>query len=316
MAVLDGKTRRFSGVFAPVITPFGENLSPDAGRLITHCRWMLSQGVGLSVFGTNSEANSLSADEKIELMDALVGAGIDPKMMMPGTGCCAITETARLTAHATRLGCGGVLMLPPFYYKGVSDEGLFAAYADVIQRVGSEDLRIYLYHIPPVSDVPLSIGLIDRLVKEYPATVVGIKDSGGNWLNTRAMLDQGWDDFRIFVGAETFMLDNMRHGGAGCISATANVNPAAIVRLYETWQDTGAEGQQQQLNLIRDTFGKYVVIPALKACTGHFSGDARWDIVRPPLMPMDAEDKDTLVSDLYNLGFGMPGLMTTTEPAA
>ena len=118
MAVLDGKTRRFSGVFAPVITPFGEDLSPDAGRLITHCRWMLSQGVGLSVFGTNSEANSLSADEKIELMDALVGAGIDPKMMMPGTGCCAITETARLTAHATRLGCGGVLMLPPFITKG------------------------------------------------------------------------------------------------------------------------------------------------------------------------------------------------------
>ena len=240
MAVLDGKTRRFSGVFAPVITPFGENLSPDAGRLITHCRWMLSQGVGLSVFGTNSEANSLSADEKIELMDALVGAGIDPKMMMPGTGCCAITETARLTAHATRLGCGGVLMLPPFYYKGVSDEGLFAAYADVIQRVGSEDLRIYLYHIPP----------------------------------------------------------------------------AAIVRLYETWQDTGAEGQQQQLNLIRDTFGKYVVIPALKACTGHFSGDARWDIVRPPLTPMGTEDKDTLISDLNNLGFGMPGLMAMTEPAA
>ena len=277
---------------------------------------MLSQGVGLSVFGTNSEANSLSADEKIELMDALVGAGIDPKMMMPGTGCCAITETARLTAHATRLGCGGVLMLPPFYYKGVSDEGLFAAYADVIQRVGSEDLRIYLYHIPPVANVPLSIGLIDRLVKEYPATVVGIKDSGGNWLNTRAMLDQGWDDFRIFVGAETFLLDNMRHGGAGCISATANVNPAAIVRLYETWQDTGAEGQQQQLNLIRDTFGKYVVIPALKACTGHFSGDARWDIVRPPLTPMDTEDKDTLLSELNNLGFGMPGLMATTEPTA
>ena len=313
MAVLDGKTRRFSGVFAPVITPFGEDLSPDAGRLITHCRWMLSQGAGLSVFGTNSEANSLSADEKIELMDALVGAGIDPKMMMPGTGCCAITETTRLTAHATRLGCGGVLMLPPFYYKGVSDEGLFAAYADVIQRVGSEDLRIYLYHIPPVANVPLSIGLIDRLLKEYPTTVVGIKDSGGDWLNTRAMLDQGWDDFRIFVGAETFMLDNMRHGGAGCISATANVNPAAIVRLYETWQDTDAEGQQQKLNLIRDTFGRYVVIPALKACTGHFSGDARWDIVRPPLMPMDAEDKNRLVSDLNNLGFGMPGLMTTAE---
>lgn len=316
MASLDGKTSRYSGVFAPVITPFSENFSPDSKRLIAHCQWMLSQGVGLSVFGTNSEANSLSANEKIDLMNALVGAGIDPKMMMPGTGCCAITETAQLTAHATKLGCGGVLMLPPFYYKGVSDDGLFAAYSEIIQRVGSEDLRIYLYHIPPVANVPLSTGLIDRLVKEYPTTVVGIKDSGGDWLNTRAMLDQGWDDFRVFVGAETFLLDNMRHGGAGCISATANVNPAAIVRLYETWQDNDAEDQQQQLDVVRDTFTKYVVIPALKACTGHFSGDARWDIVRPPLMQMGAEDKAKLVSDLNTVGFGMPGLMAATETAA
>ncbi|MAI12225.1 MAG: dihydrodipicolinate synthase family protein [Rhodospirillaceae bacterium TMED167] len=316
MAALDGKTCRFSGVFAPVITPFGENFTPDAERLINHCRWLLSQGVGLSVFGTNSEANSLSADEKIDLMDALVGAGIDPRMMMPGTGCCAITETARLTAHANKLGCGGVLMLPPFYYKGVSDDGLFAAYSEVIQRVGAEDLSIYLYHIPPVANVPLSLDLIDRLVKEYPNTVVGIKDSGGDWNNTRAMLDQEWDDFRIFVGAETFLLDNMRHGGAGCISATANVNPAAIVRLYETWQDNDAADQQQQLDMVRDTFGKYVVIPALKACTGYFSGDARWDIVRPPLMPMGAEDKDRLVSDLNILGFGMPGLMSAMEAVA
>ena len=162
----------------------------------------------------------------------------------------------------------------------------------------------------------LSTGLIDRLVKEYPTTVVGIKDSGGDWLNTRAMLDQGWDDFRVFVGAETFLLDNMRHGGAGCISATANVNPAAIVRLYETWQDNDAEDQQQQLDVVRDTFAKHVVIPALKACTGHFSGDARWDIVRPPLMQMGAEDKAKLVSDLNTVGFGMPGLMAATETAA
>ena len=312
MASLEDKTSRFSGVFAPVITPFGEDFSPDAERLISHCQWILSQGVGLSVFGTNSEANSLSADEKIHLIDSLVGAGIDPKSIMPGTGCCAITETALLTAHANKLGCGGVLMLPPFYYKGVSDDGLFAAYSDVIQRVGSEDLSIYLYHIPPVANVSLSLGLIDRLVKEYPNTVVGIKDSGGDWLNTRAMLDQGWDDFRIFVGAETFLLDNMRHGGAGCISATANVNPAAIARLYETWQDNGAEDQQQQLDVVRDTFGKYVVIPALKACTGHFSGDARWDIVRPPLMPMRTEDKAKLVSELNTIGFGMPGLIEAT----
>ena len=180
------------------------------------------------------------------------------------------------------------------------------------KRVGSEKLRIYLYHIPPVSNVPLSIDLINRLVKEFPDTVVGIKDSGGDWFNTRAMLDQGWDDFRIFVGAETFLLENMRHGGSGCISATANVNPAAIVRLYNTWQDCGAE-DQRQLDAVRDTFGKFAVIPALKACTGYFSGDARWDIVRPPLRQLHTDDKAKLVSDLNTLGFSMPGLEEATE---
>ncbi len=313
MATLDGPTSRFSGVLTPVITPYTEDFSPDAGQLINHCRWMLSQNVGLAVFGTNSEANSLSANEKIELMDAMVDAGIDSKMMMPGTGCCAITDTARLSAHATKLGCGGVLMLPPFYYKGVSDDGLFAAYSEVIQRVGSEDFRIYLYHIPPVANVPLPIPLIDRLVKEYPNTVVGIKDSGGDWDHTKSMLDQGWDDFRVFVGAETFLLANMRNGGAGCISATANVNPAAIARLYDTWQDDDADEQQKQLDVVRDIFVQYVAIPALKACTGHYAGDANWDAVRPPLMPLTAEEKAALIAELEGMNFEMPGLMEAAE---
>ena len=140
---------RFSGVLTPVIMPYNSDYSPDADRLIRQCKWMLSQSVGLAIFGTNSEGNSLSTDEKIELMDRLVDAGIDANKMMPGTGCCALTETVKLTAHAISLGCSGVLMLPPFFYKNVSDEGLYATYAEVIQRVGSSNLKIYLHHIPP-----------------------------------------------------------------------------------------------------------------------------------------------------------------------
>ena len=128
---------RMSGVLSPVVTSFKADLSPDPDRFVRHCRWLLSQNVGLAVFGTNSEANSLSVEEKVELLDRLVGAGIDPARMMPGTGCCALTDSVRLTAHAMKLGCGGVLMLPPFYYKGVPDDGLFRNFAEVIEPVSS-----------------------------------------------------------------------------------------------------------------------------------------------------------------------------------
>ncbi len=299
---------RFSGLLSPVLTPYGEDLNPDAGRLVAHSRWLLAQNCDLAPFGTTSEGNSLSAGEKIELMEKLVAAGIDPARMMPGTGCCAISDTAAITRKAVELGCGGVLMLPPFYYKGVSDDGLFAAYAEVIQRVGSDDLRLYLYHIPQMSQTPISLGLIERLTKAYPETVVGIKDSSGDWANTKAMLDAGFDDFRVFVGSENFLLANMRHGGAGCISATANVNPAAIRRLYETWQENDAEDQQKALDELRAVFTGYAAIPALKAGVAHYSGDAGWTKVRPPLVATSAEDTNEMIGKLDALGFDMPGL--------
>src|SRR5690606_611877 len=138
------------GVLSPVVTPFAADLSPDAARFIAQCRWLLEQNVGLAVFGTNSEANSLSVSERRFLLEALVDAGIDPARLMPGTGCCSLTDTVELTKDAVGKQVGGVLMLPPFYYKGVSDEGLFRSFAEVIERVGDSRLRIYLYHIPPV----------------------------------------------------------------------------------------------------------------------------------------------------------------------
>jgi 4-hydroxy-tetrahydrodipicolinate synthase len=301
-------TKRLAGVLSPVITPFKNDLNPDADRLVTQCKWLLSQNVGLAVFGTNSEANSLSVDEKIMLLDRLVDAGVDTGRMMPGTGCCALTDTVKLTAHAAKLGCAGTLTLPPFYYKGVSDEGIFANFAEVIERVGDESLRIYLYHIPPIAQVGFSIDLIDRLVTRYPATVVGIKDSSGDWGNTRAMLKREWDDFRVFVGSESFLLANMRNGGAGCISATANINPAAIDHLYQTWQNDDADAQQQALDEIRDAVMAYPMIPALKATVAAFSGDKQWRTVRPPLVKLGKDKSAALVAALRQKGFEMPGL--------
>jgi 4-hydroxy-tetrahydrodipicolinate synthase len=296
-----------SGVLSPVVTPFKADLSVDAGRLVRQCRWLLSQDCGLAVFGTNSEANSLSVDEKIGLLDALVDAGLDTGRMMPGTGACAIPDTVRLTSHAVKLGCGGVLMLPPFYYKGVSDEGLFRAYSEVIQRVGSSNLKVYLYHFPLVSQVPITLTLIERLVAEYPDTVVGIKDSSGDWDNMAAMLKQ-FPGFAMFPGNETLLLKGMRQGGAGCISATANINPGAIAELAANWQSPDAGAMQDRMNDLRQMMQKFPMIPALKAVVAHYSGDAEWEHVRPPLVELTAEQKAEMLAELDKRGFAMPGL--------
>jgi 4-hydroxy-tetrahydrodipicolinate synthase len=301
--------KRITGILAPVVTPFKSDLSPDAERLTRHCRWLLANDVSLAVFGTNSEANSLAADEKIELLDALISDGIDPARMMPGTGCCALTDSVRLTAHATKLGCSGVLMLPPFYYKGVGDEGLFRNFAEIIERVGDARLRIYLYNIPPVSQIPITVGLIERLLKAYPGTVAGAKDSSGDWNNTKAYLDNfAAEGFDVFPGAETFLLEGMRNGGVGCISATANVNPAAIARLYATWESADADAQQARLDVIRAIFARYPMIPALKSAISHFAKDVSWMKLRPPLVELTDEQKSSLVRELDAAGFTMPGL--------
>ena len=306
MAVTDSKIR---GVLTPVVTPFDRELKPDAKRLERQCRWLLEQGVGLALFGTNSEANSLSVAEKLALLDAMIDAGLPPARMMPGTGCSALTESVELTRHAVQRGCGGVLMLPPFYYKGVSDEGLYRSYSEIIERVGDARLRIYLYHIPPVSQVPISLPLIERLLKAYPGTIAGTKDSSGNWDNTKAMLEQFQPQgFDVFAGSEVFLLATLRMGGAGCISATANVNPGAIARLAKSWTQPDADAQQQALDLVRTTFAKFPMIPALKAAVAEFSGDDDWAVVRPPLVELDAAQRQALSEAMRAIGFVMEGL--------
>ena len=300
---------RMHGVLAPVITPFDRDLAPDAGRLARHCRWLLERDVGLAVFGTNSEANSLSVPEKLRLLDALLDAGIPPARMMPGTGCCAFPDTVELTRRAVERGCAGVLMLPPFYYKNVTDDGLFASYAEVIERVGDARLRIYLYHIPPVSQVPISLALIERLLTRYPQTVAGIKDSSGDFANTRAMLDRfAAQGFAVFAGNETFLLATLRGGGAGCISAIANVNPAAIAGLARDWQRPDAEARQADVDRVRKALTPFPMIPALKATVAHFARDDAWRRPRPPLVALSEDERARCMRALADIGFAMPGL--------
>jgi len=301
---------RLQGLLAPVVTPFLPDMLPDADRFARHCQWLLDGGcAGLAIFGTNSEANSLSATEKIELMSRLVAAGIPGAKLMPGTGACSVPEAAQLTSAALKHGAAGVLMLPPFFYKGLSDEGLFRYYSQVIESVGDSALRIYLYHIPPVSQVPISLPLIERLIKAYPDTVVGLKDSSGDWNYSKSVIDAfAATGFDVFPASEALLLRGLRAGGKGCITATGNINPGPISRLYENWQGPDAEALQQQVTQTRELVQKYPMIPALKAVIAYFMQDPVWRAVRPPLVEMAGEQEGELIGKLEELGFDMPGI--------
>ena len=324
--------QRIQGVLAPVVTPFKSDLAPDSKRFIAHCKWLLSQNCGLAVFGTNSEANSLSLEERAMLLDDVVAAGVDPSRMMPGTGCCSIMETVKLTKQAVGNGCAGVLMLPPFYYKDVSEDGLYRYFSEVVQRVGDARLKIYLYHIPPVAMVGITPKLVERLLATYPDAIAGMKDSSGDWNNTKTFLDAfairagrattgAARTFDVFVGSESFLLANMQNGGAGTISATANVNPAAIYELYvdlvrsRTGDNAAAQrdldDQQQKLNVVRQVFSNRKfpsMIAALKQAIAIYADDRAWRTVRPPLVELTPEQAKTLAAELKAIGFTMPGI--------
>jgi 4-hydroxy-tetrahydrodipicolinate synthase len=296
-------SQSFAGVLVPVLTPFTAAGEPDAGRFVAFCRWLLEEGAdGLAIFGTTSEANSMSAGERMTLLDRLIAAGIPAAKLMPGAGACSVTEAATVASHAAKHGCGGVLMLPPFYYKGMSDNGLYAFFANVIDRVGSSALRMYLYHIPPQTVLGLSLDLVGRLIKDFPATVVGLKDSSGDWNNTAALLDR-YPDFAIFPGSEVFLLDGLRKGGAGCITATGNVNVPGIRKVYQHWRTPQADALQAEITLARKTIQAYPMVPALKRIVAHFHNDPEWANVRPPMDRLTDAQSAALLADLAKIGF-------------
>jgi len=304
------KVKRIEGVLSPVVTPFRKDYSPDAERFVKHCKWLLKSGCsGLAVFGTNSEANSMSVAEKRRLLEALVAGGVPAASLMPGTGHGALSDSIEMTRAAVELGCAGVLMLPPFYYKGVPDEGLYRNFAEVIERVGDERLQLYLYHIPPVSQVSISLNLIERLLKKYPASIAGVKDSSGDWSNTKAMLDAfAKSGFDVFAGSEVFLLDNMRNGGKGCITATGNINPGPIDKVYRNWKGADADPLQAGITATRKIVQKQPMIPALKAAIAHFGNDPQWATCRPPLIELTGDQEKQLIAELKAAGFTMPGL--------
>ncbi len=296
-----------SGVFAPVLTPFKQDLSIDKPAHLQFCKWLLANNAGLAIFGTNSEANSLSVAERLELLEYLISHGIPGSRLVPGTGASALPDTITLTRAALQAGTAAVLMLPPFFYKNVSEDGVFASYAEVIERVGDRKLRILLYHIPKLSGVPITLPLIARLLSRYPGTIAGLKDSSGDIANTLSVIRE-FPQLRVFCASESLLLETLRNGGAGCISACANVNPAAIGKLYQEWQSPQAEALQASLNPVRRIFESRPMIAALKTAAAGFGKYSGFSIVRPPLTAFDEGQTGALMSALAQAGFAMSGL--------
>lgn len=293
------------GVWSPVLVPLRPDLSIDSQRFVAHARWLLAQGChGLALFGTTSEANSFSVAERRILLEDVIEAGVPPDRMMIGTGCCALTDSVELTRHAMDAGCRRVLMLPPFYYKGMSDEGLFRSFAEVIERVGDPDLRVFLYHFPRLSGVPVTEGLIALLVDEFPQTVAGVKDSSGDWTNTRMMLDR-FPHLAIFPGSEVFLLDGLRAGGAGCITATSNVNASGARAVFDAWIEDGgdADAKQAAATAVRKAVDRHPGIPAQKFLLAHHRNDPAWRAVRPPMVALSDDAGSDLLAGLAGTEF-------------
>jgi 4-hydroxy-tetrahydrodipicolinate synthase len=299
---------RIKGILAPVLTPFDQNAQPNVGRLGAHCKWLLENGCdGLVLFGTTSEANSLSGGERKRLTEQVVSTGVPAQRLMVGTGCCSLSDSIELTKHAIELGSAGALVLPPFYYKSVPDEGLFRYFGSLIDRVSDERLRLYLYHIPPVAQVGFSLPLVQKLTERFPGTVAGIKDSSGDWENTKALITgSGAQDFDVFPGNESYLLAALQVGATGCISATANVAPQSLQAVFQNWRTPGAEELQEAAGRVRTAFQKYPTIPGLKAVLAKALNDELWKNVLPPLLPLSPVDSERLFASLAEAGFAWP----------
>lgn len=288
-------THVFGGVNAAVLTAYHADLSIDLDRMVAHGSWLLANGCnGLAILGTTGEANSLGIHERIGVMEGFVAAGIPASTLLPGTGTTAITDTVMLTRKADELGCRGALVLPPFFYKNPSQDGLFAYFSEVIERVGG-DIGIYLYHFPAQSAVPFTVDFIARLLKAYPGKVRGIKDSSGDFANTKAYADHfAADGFEVYCGDDGALFRLLEAGGAGCITAAANVGCAVSAQVYAARGTPAGEAAQVKLAAIRSAVTSQALIPGLKSLVARHLADPAWLTLRPPHTRLTVEAEQAL----------------------
>ena len=300
------KDALFGGVNAAVLTAMHADLSLDLDRMAAHSRWLLDNGCnGLGILGTTGEANSLGISERIAVMEGLIERGIPATTLLPGCGTTAIPDTVLLTRRAEALGIRGVLLLPPFFYKNPSDDGLFAYYSEVAERVAGA-IKLYFYHFPAQSAVPIGLALIERLLKAYPGTFKGIKDSTGDWANTKSYADAfAGEGFEVYCGDDSLLHANLNNNGAGCITAAANVGCAISQQVYRNWNTADGKAAQLTLTAIRRAVTSVPLIPALKSLVARNTANPAWTIIRPPHLKLSTEQEATLFTAFDAAGFAL-----------
>jgi len=292
-----------NGIYAPILTPVNADLEIDTGLLIEHANHLLDNGVtGIAFLGTTGEANSFSMEQKMALVKAVGDSNLPLGNCMIGSGSAAIKDTIAFTKYSIEHGLTHSLMLPPFYYKLVSEQGLIDYYEKVIHGVNDDRLQIYMYHYPKMSTVPLPVSLIKQVVEKYPTVIVGMKDSTGDFDSTKSYLDAMPDSFQVFPGTENLLAKTMPLGAAGCISATVNVFPKPIAEAYQkclTGESIHIE--QEFISNQRAAFAGLSYPGALKGYLADKTGDNRWSGVMPPNELIAAEDLGLVKEKLSTL---------------
>jgi 4-hydroxy-tetrahydrodipicolinate synthase len=285
------------GVFAAALTPLTRDLEPDLKGFVAHARWLLANGCdGLAPLGTTGEANSLSLGQRLKIIETVESALPAGKCII-GSGACALADAVHLTREILRMGAAGALILPPFYYKSPGEDGLYGFFSEVIERVGDAGLRLYLYHFPQLSAVPITLTLIERLKKRYGDVIAGLKDSGGDWAYSDALL-KALPGFGVFSGSEQYLLNNLRAGGVGTISASVNVTAPLAQAVFRAWQKPEADALQKTLTAARVLFQDYPLVAALKETMALISGNDEWRNILPPNMPLSKEQRAEIESRL------------------
>ncbi len=294
------------GVYAAVVTPVEDTGAISIERYCRHARWLLRQGcAGLGVFGTTSEANSFSAGERQAALEAFLAAGLPAERIVLGVGTCNRADTVALCRHALDHGVTELLMLPPFFYKNNADEGLFRAYAEVIDTLADDRLALSLYHFPQVSGVPVTKGLLELLVERYPDTIKGVKDSSGDWAHTKSLIE-GFAGLEIYSGADSHLLQNLELGGGGTISAAANLaahESSEVFQAFTKGDKPAAEAGMTVVTAVRKVLADYPLIPAIKHVIADGQNDEIWRTVRPPLVELDKPSGDALIRALDAAGY-------------
>jgi 4-hydroxy-tetrahydrodipicolinate synthase len=299
------RPRVASGVIPAALTPMHPDGSANSALLAEHCRRLLEQGcASVLVLGTTGEANSFTTAERRSILEGVVSGGIPADKLLVGTGCCSIGETVALTQHALSAGVTRVLVLPPFYYKKVSDAGLFDAFAATIERIADDRLRLFVYLIPQMTGIEIGPDLIEKLHQAFPTAVAGLKDSSGKWESTRELCRRLGARIDVLVGTEALMLQAVGAGASGCITAIGNAAARPIVELYEKRSDATAASREHGVNAVRTIFESFAVIPALKAFLAATTGEQSWRTVRPPLRSLSTEETTALLARLKGAELG------------